>query len=190
MLHALTRPRALTVPERTHRRRGGRPVDGGVGELLGERPVHPGEVGAGDHRVVQLHLEFEVERPRPPRPQVRVGLGVLRRRVDEMRPQRVERDDPRRDAAGEALAQERPERLVLVALDVARRPVVQQHRAEHVAIGVVGRMCATAVPMNATSSSKSSAALGLRRSSSSGVVVRPHGGGRRCHATIVPDRPW
>ena len=31
-----------------------------------------------------------------------------------------------------------PERLVLEGLDVARRPVVEQHDAEHVAVGVVG----------------------------------------------------
>jgi hypothetical protein len=40
------------------------------------------------------------------------------------------RHDPGRDAAGEALAQERPQRLVFPGLDVARRPVVEQHQTE------------------------------------------------------------
>ena len=70
--------------------------------------------------------------------EVRVGLRILRRRFDEVRPQGVERHDPRRDRRGEALGQVRAERLVLESLDVTRRPVVEQHDAEDVTVGVVG----------------------------------------------------
>ena len=121
---------------------GRRAVHRHVGELLGERPVHVREVRRRDHLSVELDGEVEVEPPRQRGPQVRVGLGILLGRLDEVRAQRVERDDPRRDRRGEALREVRAERLVLVALDVARRPVVEQHDAEDVAVGVVGQRCA------------------------------------------------
>ena len=58
--------------------------------------------------------------------------GCARERRAAKRRQRLERDHPRRNRGREALRQERPERLVLPGLDVARRPVAQQHGAEHV----------------------------------------------------------
>ena len=44
--------------------------------------------------------------------------------------------DPRADRGGKGLGLERPERLVLPRLDVARRPVVQQHVAEDHRVGL------------------------------------------------------
>ena len=61
---------------------------------------------------------------------------VLRRGGHPERLERGERHDPGRDRGGERLPQERAERLVLPALDVARAPVVDEHEAEH----VVGRL--------------------------------------------------
>ena len=57
--------------------------------------------------------------------------------------QRLERDDPRRDRGREVLREERPERLVLPRLDVARGPVVQQARAPNTWSSRLGdRRCA------------------------------------------------
>ena len=56
----------------------------------------------------------------PDRPSARVDGRRAERR------QRVQRDDPRRDRRREVLREKRPERLVLPALDVARRPVVHE----------------------------------------------------------------
>ncbi len=64
--------------------------------------------------------------------QVLERLGVLRRGGHAERLERGERDDPRRDRRGERLAEERAQRLVLPALDVARAPVVDEHEAEDV----------------------------------------------------------
>src|SRR5216683_3486276 len=52
---------------------------------------------------------------------------------DAERRQRLSRDDPGRDRAAEALAEERSQRLRLPLLDVARRPVVEQTEPEKVA---------------------------------------------------------
>ena len=52
--------------------------------------------------------------------------------------QREQRDDPGRDGRGERLAEVRAERNVLPGLDVACGPVVEQHDAEDVSLGVVG----------------------------------------------------
>ena len=49
-----------------------------------------------------------------------------------IRLERVERDEPRRDRRRERFAQERPKRLILPRLNVARAPVVYQHNAENV----------------------------------------------------------
>ena len=71
--------------------------------------------------------------------EVRQRRGVALGALERGRPvglQRVHRDDPGRNGGGEILREERPERLVLPGLDVARRPVVEQHRAEHVLRGL------------------------------------------------------
>src|SRR5690606_3963511 len=47
--------------------------------------------------------------------------------------------DPGRDAGGEALGQEWPQRLVLPGLEVARRPVVEQAEARHMAARLADR---------------------------------------------------
>ncbi len=60
------------------------------------------------------------------------GCGVLWRGRRAERLERGERDDPRRHRRGERLAEERAQRLVLPALDVARAPVVDEHEAEDV----------------------------------------------------------
>ena len=59
-------------------------------------------------------------------------VGGPRKRRDTERRQRLLRHHPGRDGGGEILAQERPERLVFPALDIARRPVIEQAEAENV----------------------------------------------------------
>src|SRR6202166_925647 len=58
----------------------------------------------------------------------RIAIRARQRRDTEGR-ERVCRDDPRRDRGGKAFTQERSERKHLPALDIARRPVVQQREA-------------------------------------------------------------
>src|SRR4051812_38952887 len=48
-----------------------------------------------------------------------------------VRLERIHGHNPGRDRGGEALAEERSQWLVLPSLDVPRRPVVEQYRAEH-----------------------------------------------------------
>ena len=81
---------------------------------------------------VELDLQREVERPVALGPQVGQRLRVLRARRHEVGLERGQRHDPGRDRGRERLAQERAERLVLPALQVARAPVVDEHEAEDV----------------------------------------------------------
>ena len=82
-----------------------------------------------DDLAVQLDLERDVVREVVDA-QVVERLGLL---LDAGRcSQLVERRHPRRDRRGERLAEERAERDVLERLDVARAPVVDEHRAEDV----------------------------------------------------------
>ncbi len=66
-------------------------------------------------------------------------VGGPRRGRRAKRLQRVERDNPRRDGRREILRQERTQRLVFPALDVARRPIVQQAHAEQMIFGMGDR---------------------------------------------------
>ena len=59
----------------------------------------------------------------------RLIAAAGKRRAAE-RLERLHGHDPGRYRGSETLAEERPERLVLPGLDVARRPVVEQHHAE------------------------------------------------------------
>src|SRR5687767_3647703 len=101
-----------------------------MGELLGGVPVEAARVRAGDDGAVELDLEVDVERPLLGRAQVREWLGILRWTGHPG--QRVQRRHPGAYRRREGLAQERAERLVLPALDVARAPVVDEHEAEDV----------------------------------------------------------
>src|SRR5262245_33205167 len=65
------------------------------------------------------------------RERLRIASRPGRRRHPEWR-QRLLRHHPGRDRGGEILAQERPERLIFPALDIARRPVVEEAEAEDV----------------------------------------------------------
>ena len=58
--------------------------------------------------------------------------GRPRERRGAKRRQRLRGDHPGRHRGGEILAEERPERLILPRLHVARRPVVEQAEAENV----------------------------------------------------------
>src|SRR2546423_10126412 len=69
---------------------------------------------------------------------LRVALGTRKGRTAERR-ERFQRDDPRRYRRGEALREERPQRLVFPRLDVARRPVVEEYDAEDVLEGILDR---------------------------------------------------
>ena len=172
-------------------------VDGEVGELLGEGPVHATRSSvARDLAAVELDARGARSSPHGSAAR-RYGLGarVLLGRLDQERAQRVERDDPRRDRRGEALGEVRSERLVLEGLDVAGRPVVEQHDAEHVPVGVVGARCASTCgppTRKPTSSSKSSARVGARRGRAvAGSGTRPSGrtiGGAADHDRAAPGR--
>ena len=59
-----------------------------------------------------------------------LGPAVGPRRAERL--QRLGRHDPRRNGRHEALAEERPERLVFPPLNVARRPVVEKTEARDV----------------------------------------------------------
>src|SRR5262245_2585575 len=107
-----------------------------MGELLREGPVEPARVGARDDRAVQLDLELDVERPVALGAQVLERLRLLRRGGHAVGLERGKRGDPRCDRGGERLAQERAERYVLPALDVARAPVVDEREPEDVCGGV------------------------------------------------------
>jgi len=69
-------------------------------------------------------------------------VGGPRRRRDTERRQRLLRHHPGRYGRGEILAQERPERLVFPALDIARRPVIEQQKP---------KMCSAALAMGTVS---------------------------------------
>ncbi len=91
----------------------------------------------------EQHLEREVEAPVRPRWQARRGTAAATGRPraaakagDAERRERFERDHPGRDGGREVLGEERPERLVLPLLDVARRPVVHEAEAEQVLFGL------------------------------------------------------
>ena len=129
-------------------------VDRVMRDELRDRPVRVTEirrrqpiagVAALAHRFgLQPRLERDVDRAsvavrgRVEIRQRRRIAGRMPERAAERR-ERIERDDPRRDRRREVLREERSERLVLPALDVARAPVVEQHEAEHVLLGVTDR---------------------------------------------------
>ena len=109
-----------------------RPVDGQVRELLGRGPVHPRERRLADDGVVPPHGEPQVQSAVRVAAQVVEHRGVLLGRGHPGVGQGLQRHHPRADRGGERLAQEGAQRLVLPGLDVAGRPVVDQHDAEDV----------------------------------------------------------
>src|SRR4030095_4759077 len=80
----------------------------------------------GERTLRAVHLRVEV------RERLRIAGWAFERYAE--RRQRFCRDHPGRDRAGEVLRQERAQRLILPALNVARRPVVEQGHAEQVRI--------------------------------------------------------
>ena len=56
-----------------------------------------------------------------------------------IRRKRFERHDPRRDRRREALGQEWTQRLIFPGLNIARRPIIQQAKPEHVRFRVADR---------------------------------------------------
>src|SRR5262249_18267308 len=94
-------------------------------------------------RGLDQHLERDIEgglrlRARKVIERTRVAIGTLRLR-DTKRRQRLRRHHEGRDRGGEALGQERPQRLILPGLDVARRPVVEQAKSSDVLLGLADR---------------------------------------------------
>src|SRR6266545_2075239 len=98
-------------------------------DLLRDVPVEMASVRPRDDLSVQLDLERDVV-GEVVDSQIRRWSRVLIH-ADNRR-QLVERRDPRRDRRRKRLPQERSERHVLEGLDVARAPVVDEHRAEDV----------------------------------------------------------
>ncbi len=93
----------------------------------------------------QQHLQLDIQRTLllvllvvEIRQRLRVTLGPRRLGTTEGL-QRFGHHDPGRDAGGEALGQEWPQRLVLPGLQVARRPVVEQAEARHMAARLANR---------------------------------------------------
>ena len=70
--------------------------------------------------------------------QVVEDLGVLFWASDAKVIEGFEGDDPRRDGGAEVLAEEGAEGDVFPLLDVAGRPVVEQHHPKDVFLGIVG----------------------------------------------------
>ena len=94
---------------------------------------------AGAHRGGgQQRLQFKIERAMTLVGLVlqirqRRGIAVGARGLGD---QRLGRDGPGADRGGEALRQERPERLVFPGLQVARRPVVEQAKSGDMRLGL------------------------------------------------------
>ncbi len=96
-------------------------------------------------RALQMHLHADVEAALLLiffRKEIRQGPGIVRgarkgRAAEGL--ERLERHDPRRHSRCEALGEERPERLVFPGLDIARRPVVEEHDAEDMVEGLLQR---------------------------------------------------
>ena len=115
-----------------------------VRQLLGGRVIHLAEIGARDHRLApafgcQTDLQRDVVVHRPRLGEVGQKRHLALRRRDAEGLQRRGGHDPGRDRRGGRLGLEGAERLVLPGLDIARRPVVQQHIAEDVREGLAHR---------------------------------------------------
>jgi hypothetical protein len=101
-------------------------VGGQVGELLGEGPVQVGEAGPADHSAVRVRPgEVEVEAPVAPGARRWSATGGSCTGGSPGTGGRRAVTHPAIDVA-KLLPSERPERLVLEGLDVARRPVVDE----------------------------------------------------------------
>ena len=104
----------------------------------------------------------------------------------------LERHDPVADRGGERLAEERPERLVLPGLDVARRPVVHEHHPEDVVERALDRHRLAhrlGVPITKpASSSMSSRSLGPN--SPARAAGRSAAAPASRSAPPCPARPW
>src|SRR5580700_9079755 len=123
-------------------------VAGLVGDHLCDGPIHQRERGFRDARrrgaVLAHGVGQEIGFQRDVEPAVRliVRVGKMRQRGwiafrprisgGVERRQRLRGYHPWRDRGAEILAEERPERLIFPALEVARRPVVEQGRAKYV----------------------------------------------------------
>lgn len=118
-------------------------ADGVVRQLLGHVPVHVPEVGAADGVVVAVggaddDLEVDVVVLVAVGAQVGQHGGYLLGAGYAERLQRLQHHHPRRHGGGEIFAEERPQRHVFPLLDVARRPVVEEHHTEDVIGGLGG----------------------------------------------------
>ena len=110
-------------------------------KLLRGRIIHHVVVRPGDHRLglalgCKPHLQRDVVKHRPRLLQVVEQRALPLRRGTAERLQRGLGDDPRRDRRGRGLGLERTQRLVFPRLDVARRPIVQQHVAKDHRVGL------------------------------------------------------
>src|SRR5579883_85204 len=82
-------------------------------------------------RRLQKHLQLNIESALR-RPQIPERRCFMRRRFRPKWLQRFERNHPRRNAGREIFRQKRAERLIFPALNIARRPVVQQTKTRDV----------------------------------------------------------
>src|SRR5437868_14431894 len=117
-----------------------------VRDELRHRPVRLAEARARDaHRLLhlrraELHLELDgIGAFALVGVVVQVGkrFGIFFRAREgraAVRLERIHRHDPRRDGGGEALRKERTERLVFPRLHIARRPIVEEQRAEEMLV--------------------------------------------------------
>jgi hypothetical protein len=105
-------------------------------QLLHRGPIHVFEIGAADAqplihlRRAQTDIELKIVIVRLRLLQIGQRRRILLGPMKAERLQRLARHDPRADRGRERLGLERPERHVFPLLDVARAPVVQQHKAE------------------------------------------------------------
>ena len=116
-------------------------IGGVVNELLADVPVQVLVVGAGEQcaaaiRSLQPGFQGDVEMGGADALQIGQGLGVLHRPFDSERFQVRQRHDSIAHGCCKVLSEEGSERDVFPGLDVAGGPVVDEHEAFDVAVGL------------------------------------------------------
>src|SRR6266436_542955 len=120
-------------------------VHGVMRKLLRDAPVKILKICARNNvrrvhrRSLQAGLKMNIEREIIFAAQVRQWFRILRRQRLPEWFECLERDNPGRNAGAKVLRQKRAERLIFPCLNVARAPVIHQHKAEDVIDSAIDR---------------------------------------------------